>query len=175
MFFVNSSYTLLYEITIVMNQHGVVAMGLIVPILITANNFMTRESYRLVENSLHFYTLIIYVYILILRSHTIRIIQIRILSRSCFYLLSHITLLKSHGLFLYFITFHMVPFYYIIVMHANLHFITPLHLHRSSPYPLLLCIQTTTHVLIFQLAHTHNSHNHTSMSSFRSLSQSVLL
>ena len=43
---------------------------------------------------------------------------------------------KSHGFFLYFCTFQLVPFYYMIFMHALLHFYHPLHLPRSSPYRL---------------------------------------
>ena len=99
-------------------------------ILIRAKKVMTRESYRLVENLLHFYTLNIHVFPLILHSHHANLYY---LTRSCLYLLYHITQ-KSHGLFLYFSAFQLVPFYYIIFMPAIL------HLYHSSPSYLLFSI-----------------------------------
>ena len=94
-------------------------------ILIKTNDFITIESYRLVDLSplLHSYHSCLHTYPPFTHnSHVSNPHSLPI----------HVSLSvdphhsqKLHGLFLYFITFQLVPCYYIIYMHAILHFYHP--------------------------------------------------
>ena len=122
---------------------------------------MTRESYRLVETFLHFYTQhsIIPPYSILHCHHN----NPYSLIRSCLCLLIHITLKN-------FMVYFSISNLYLHLLH-HIYACHPSFLSLLSILLALLhigCIQTA-HFLLFRLAHTHNNLHLTSMQSFRSL------